>query len=374
MNDSAVCGTSAAPSRFERIVSGEASGALAVIARAVLAVLSLGYRLVIAVRNAWYDAGRGVRHPGAPVISVGNITVGGTGKTPMTVWLAQYLATLGLTPAVLSRGYKAADRHAADELALIRRRCPASVTVADSDRVAAARRAVADHAADLLVLDDGFQHRRLARDLDLVLIDATCPFGYGRLLPRGLLREPLPNLRRAGVIVITRADQVAPAALDNLRDQLARLAPGAPILRAVHRIDTFTTLTGDPAPAPPAARLLLFAGIARPTAFERSMRDAGYLPAATCWFDDHHTYTAADLAALERRAAETHAEFLVTTEKDAVKLAALNIATAIPLRVVRVAFDFLDDDATILARRIRDLLPNREPREESNARSQSPAR
>lgn len=344
-------------SAFEALVSGQRTGVSAVCQRAVLSALSQCYRLGIGIRNARYDARIGVRTLPAPVISVGNITVGGTGKTPMTLWLCGHLLGRGLTPAVVSRGYKAVDGGAPDELAMLARRCPAAVAVAQPDRWQGGARAIAECGADVIVLDDGFQHRRLARDLDIVLIDATCPFGYGRLLPRGLLREPLASLGRAGLLAITRADQIARADLDALVRRLGTLAPGKVTVRAVHRPGGFVALSGAPADAVAAScRVLLFAAIARPAAFERTVRDMGLTPTAARWYSDHHAYTAADAAELADLARNARADVLLTTEKDAVKLAGLQADWPCPVRALRIDIDFLDDDGRIIAEAVENVV------------------
>ena len=158
----------------------------------------------MAIRNAYYNKWALPIWLEAPVISVGNLTVGGTGKTPMTLWLCRRMLERGRKPAVLSRGYKATRGGIADEILMLSQCCPEAVVVAHPNRAAAGRLAIAEYQAGAIILDDGFQHRRVGRDLDIVLIDATLPFGYEHLLPRGLLREPVHSLRRAEAVVVTR--------------------------------------------------------------------------------------------------------------------------------------------------------------------------
>lgn len=163
--------------------------------RAMLRVLEGLYARGVALRNTRYDRSGPRAVLDIPVISVGNLTVGGTGKTPFVIELVKRLDRMGLSPAVVSRGYKAAEGQPNDEERLIRESCPSVVCICDPDRAAAGQFARTKFGADVIVLDDGFQHRQLARTLDIVLIDATCPFGFGHLLPRGLLREPVGSLR-----------------------------------------------------------------------------------------------------------------------------------------------------------------------------------
>ncbi|MHC4480063.1 MAG: tetraacyldisaccharide 4'-kinase, partial [Planctomycetota bacterium] len=218
--------------RFHRaVISRDRRGPFLLLARALLRGAAGGYGLGVALRNGLYRIGwRRPRRVGVPVISVGNITAGGTGKTPFVAWLARLLVIRKRWPAILSRGY-GRDRRLGvdDENALLARLTPQVPIVVNSDRLEGAESAVSQHAADVLILDDGFQHRRIARDLDVVLIDALWPFGAGHLLPRGLLREPLGGLRRAGFFLITRADLVSAGRLRAIKERLSELGPGTPL-------------------------------------------------------------------------------------------------------------------------------------------------
>ncbi len=348
---------------YEAVISGERRGIAAFCARGLLAGLSVAYAPIIGLRNAWYNLGWGVWRLPVPVISVGNITVGGTGKTPMAAWLCRHLADRGGRPAVVARGYKAKKGKRPDELAMLERHCREAGFVAYRDRVAGAFLAAEKLGARTIILDDGFQHRRLARDLDIVLIDATRPFGYERLIPRGLLRESLRSLCRADLLVITRANQVEPAELASLRDALGRLAPGKPILGAVHRPGGFHKLDGRPVPTPDTGRrVFLFAGIARPAAFQQTVRRLGFAPVGSRWYSDHYDYRPADVPSLVTAAREARADLLLTTEKDAVKLAALR--TDWPMRVLalHVEIEFLDDGATIMAAAVDRVVSGTEKR------------
>ena len=165
------------------------------------------YGFGLNLRNGRYDRPGSQTLLPIPVISIGNITVGGTGKTPLVIDLVKRLEKMGFSPAVVSRGYKSVRGEPNDEELLIRQSCPSAICVSNPDRVVAANIAHRQFGADIIVLDDGFQHRRLARTIDVLLIDATCPFGYNHLLPRGLLREPLTELKRATLFVLTRCVQ-----------------------------------------------------------------------------------------------------------------------------------------------------------------------
>jgi tetraacyldisaccharide 4'-kinase len=348
----------ACSSTFEAIVSGHLRGMTASVARCLLHMPAAAYATVMRVRNGRYNRGIGIQHADVPVISVGNITVGGTGKTPMTIGLAERLAAMGRRPAILTRGYKAATAGDSDEVALLRKRCPMCPVVVDPDRLRGAR-AAAHGGADVVLLDDGFQHRRLARDLDIVLIDATRPFGYEHVLPRGMLREPLVALRRADLFIVTRCDQVDRGEVDAICARNAAIAPNKPIVRSVHRAGPITVLAGgqpDSVPSLSAKRCLLFAGIARPACFARTVRDLGHEIVETRWFADHHAYTPADVHELAAAAKRTNADAVITTEKDAVKLSALRLDFPCALCTLPVEIAFLDDGDTIIDAALRRVL------------------
>ncbi|MBN2129221.1 MAG: tetraacyldisaccharide 4'-kinase, partial [Sedimentisphaerales bacterium] len=202
---------------YRKLISGQISPWLGIPGRILLTPPSWPYSLVTLFRNWLYAQGwLRVHRVGVPVVCVGNLTTGGTGKTPLVVWLARLMGQKGVRAAILTRGYKANGRKTpydvttnTDEPAELAAACPGVPVIVNPDRVAGAAEAIRSHGAQVLLMDDGFQHRRLGRDLDIVAVDATCPFGYGRLLPAGLLREPLSGLTRAHAVVLTRSDQVS---------------------------------------------------------------------------------------------------------------------------------------------------------------------
>lgn len=314
--------TPARAGRAGRIEDRLSRGGFAVeLLRAPAALFGLAARL----RGRLYDRGwLPAYRVDVPVVSVGNLVAGGTGKTPMVVWLVERLARRGLRPGILSRGYRGAEGGKNDEGRMLARLAPGVPHVQRPDRVAGAQELERAH-VEVVVLDDGFQHRRLVRDLDLVLVDATRPWGLAAaadrepvraLLPRGLLREPPRALARADAVVITRADGVAPRALARLEAELARLAPGRPILRAVHAPKCLWNAADGARLGLDllrGAEVDLVSGIGNPAAFEATARALGARVVEHRAFPDHHDYAPADLAGLgERR--------LVTTAKDAVKL------------------------------------------------------
>ncbi len=297
-----------------------------------MSLLSWTYAGLMRLRNRRYDRPDRVTRVDVPVLSVGNLSVGGTGKTPMVCWIARRLEEQGHRPAIVSRGYRGkagkgplrvsdsegihlSAEIAGDEPAMLARMLPGVPVVVGSDRIAGAREAIAA-GADSIVLDDGFQHRRLGRDLDIVLLDAREPFGNGRVLPGGILREPPEGLSRAGVIVLTRSEG-APA--PELLSRIAALAPGVPCLTSRHRAAGLVDSDGNQ--VEPPARALAFCGIAQPQAFRRSLEQAGVDPVAFHHYPDHHRYRETELAALARRCEELRVP-AITTEKDRSRLAA----------------------------------------------------
>jgi len=311
-----------APARWLGIVSGEARGLGPTLARAGLALLAGGYRAGLAADDLRRRLPGAVRRAPCPVVSVGNLTVGGTGKTPMVAYLANLVVGEGYCPLIVSRGYGAEAGAVNEEARELADRCPDVPHVQDPDRLRAIRAHAATHPCDVAILDDGFQHRRLARDLDIVLLDALRPFGYGHLLPRGLLREPPSALRRADVVVVTRADLADPAALARVKESAARYAaPGTPVLTAAHRPAGLVFADGSREPAEWLAGRSVAAAcaIGNPGALGRTLERLGARLVRLAAFRDHHAYTAEDLSRLSDAAREAGAVALVTTGKDFVK-------------------------------------------------------
>jgi tetraacyldisaccharide 4'-kinase len=318
---------------YRSIISGERAGAAPAILRFVLEVVSWFYALIVGVRNLLYDFGilKQTRRP-VPVISVGNITTGGTGKTPTVIMLVKELKRLGRNPAVLTRGYGALKGEKSDEVLVIEHECPGVPIVVNPDRVAGGKYAIEVHKADILVLDDGFQHRRLARDLNIVLIDATEPMGIPGVIPRGTWREPPFNLKRANMIMLTRCEQVS--------DQLADLAAGlltqwvSPRAIFQQRTAVAGLIDGNENPVALVAggrRVIAFAGVGNPNGFLHTVRSLGMHVSSALWFDDHHHYDPkTDFRPLLKVSAERRIEAWITTLKDWVKLRGQAIPNAAP--------------------------------------------
>lgn len=283
-------------------------GAAGTVLDLALAPAEAAFRLGVAIRDRRFrSGGREVVRAGVPVVSVGNVAVGGTGKTPFSHWVALRLREGGRRPALLHGGY------AADEPELHRRWTPDLPVVVGRDRAEGAARAVAD-GADVLVLDDGFQHRRLHRDLDIVLVSAERWERRPRLLPRGPWREPPEAMSRAGVVVVTRKT-ASPEEARRVADEVATVAGRAAVL--VHLRPSGWRHAGGGVADRPAEPVLLVSGIAEPELFRRNAEEAGARVAEVMAFPDHHEYSAADVARIRRAAGERP---VVTTEKDWTRL------------------------------------------------------
>lgn len=280
----------------------------------------------------------------ATVISLGNITVGGTGKTPTACMIARYLQHQGLRVALLNRGYRSANEHGAaimsdgehifltaeaggDEACLMARSLPKVPVVVGRERAKSGALAIDTFGSDVLLLDDGFQHWQLYRDLDIVLVDGTNPFGNGYVLPRGILREPMEHLQRAGLFIITKADQAQPAVIEDICRVLRRYQPKAPIAQAIHKPTWCISFSdwNSMKERSSCERLhtdtpvIAVSALGNPASFEKTVESFGYTLAAVMRYDDHHHYSAGDIADMAAMAREKKA-VIVTTEKDAVKM------------------------------------------------------
>jgi tetraacyldisaccharide 4'-kinase len=362
-----------------RLISGRSTGLGAGLLRFVLGIAASGYWLVVRLRNFLYSQGwLKVHHVDAAVICVGNLTTGGTGKTPLVIWayekiISNFKSQISDTQiAILTRGYKAVKdaglktRCYSDEIAVLTESCPEAEVVVDPDRVAGAAKAINAFGAKVMIMDDGFQHRRLARDLDIVAIDATRPFGYGKMLPAGLLREPVTSLKRADAVVMTRCDQVDMDDLDELEKKLRSIRPDIVLVRSIHtpicarsaKQDTITIeqLRGK--------KVFAFCGIGNPEAFLGTIRNLGCKPVGSKVFDDHHHYTKDCLSGIFHEADHLGADLILTTQKDWTKLVSgfksqmSDSAPPVPLAYLAIEIEFLDGERQLTAL-IEDVLAGR---------------
>lgn len=341
--------------RTERAQRMSFSGSL------MLIPLSAIYGAVTRARLAAYRRGLvSISKLPAPVISVGNLTTGGTGKTPLVEWVCRKIAKDEKRVCVLTRGYGrvspedqvvvsngteilADEREAGDEPFLLAENLLGmAAVICNSNRVAAGKWAIENLATQIFVLDDGFQHLRLARDLNIVTIDATDPWGGGSLLPRGRLREPPKSLSRADCVVMTRADQMGD--LDSIRGLVQELAGDIPVFQSRMLTSGLRSLGGEPVASPlqPAGA---FCGVGNPESFFNHLRREGYELACTRAFADHHQYKQTEVDALVREAKAHGAESLITTAKDAIKVRRLNLT--VPCYVLEIQISIDEEDRFI---------------------------
>ena len=328
-------------------------GAFWRLAGVLLILLSWLYGAVCEIRLLLYRHGwLKQERLSARVVSVGNVTVGGTGKTPLVVYLAQRLHERNYRVAILTRGYKRKKsglveitqdtkerigwEDVGDEPRLLANRLPGAPIMVHKNRAVSGKRAIENHGSEILLLDDGFQHLKLRRDLDVVVIDSVNPFGNRRLLPMGILREPLSSLKRADVFVLTKTDQTS--SQDELIEMLNAQNPAAPLARSVYRISGVEDLF-DRSPVNPdglrGKRALVFSGIGNPPSFEKTVKQLNVSILQHRIFPDHFAYREKDLVDLMMQARDEGADFIITTEKDSVRIPLVK-RPDIPIYVLKI--------------------------------------
>jgi tetraacyldisaccharide 4'-kinase len=331
-----------------------------------LAPLDGLYGAAMKVRRVLYQTGRfRVHRVGAPVISIGNLTTGGTGKTPLVEWIASELAQKGRRVCILTRGYGRRSsgtrvvvsngseilldaKEAGDEPLLLAERLRGrAAVICDADRVSAAHWAVENFQSDVFVLDDGFQHLSIARNLNLLTIDATNPWGNRKLLPAGILRERPAELARANCILITRADN--PDQTNELQHEINKLSGGCPVFRSRMTLRGLCEVAHRESPAATnkiqASSVAAFCAIGNPESFFSLVRRGGYQLCHTQAFRDHHTYTQDDVDRVARESITLGAQILLTTAKDEVKLRTLDFA--LPCYAVDIAIEIENKESLI---------------------------
>jgi tetraacyldisaccharide 4'-kinase len=351
---------------WKELIGGKRRGFSAALLRSLLWLAQWPYRLAIAWRNRRYDQGRLEVHVAAvPVISVGNLTVGGTGKTPTVAWLARWFRGHGVRVSIISRGYGAERGAVNDEALELEDQLPDVPHLQNPDRVAAAQAAVEELASQLIVLDDAFQHRRIARDLDIVLLDALEPFGFDHLIPRGTLRELPASLRRAQVVALSRSDMIDDSRRDAIWERVRRIAPDAICLESAHRPQRLIAADGREEPLAGLANLPVaaFCGIGNPTGFQNTLLACGCQIKAFRAMPDHCAYQREDvdsLVAWARMAPDAQA--LICTHKDLVKLRTTQLGgrplwgLAVALEILRGS-EMLEDQLLRLAVRAKTGSP-----------------
>ena len=330
--------------RLLEIISGRRNDVASRCIRGILGLLTPLYRIGFWFKNRKFDAGTAeIAKVDVPVISIGNITTGGTGKTPMVVWLCRKLRERNLRVAIVSRGYGRENTGMGrnDEALELEHRLPDVPHLQDPDRARMAETAVYELESEVIVLDDGFQHRKLHRDFDLVLIDATQPFGFGRVLPRGLLREPLSNLKRADAIVLTRSQFVDEQEEERIHQQIKKFAPQARWAACKTTPRSFLQYSGKETGLESLReqRVLAFCAVGNPKGFELTLNELRVNVADRLDFPDHHGFSKDDISNLADRANTLNVEALVCTHKDLVKIGVDRIGN-LPVYALLIDLEF----------------------------------
>lgn len=328
---------------YRAIISGERRGVWAAAWRGGLTLLEPLYRLGIDWRNDRYERNRApIYRVAAPVISVGNLTTGGTGKTPCVAWIASWLRQQQRRVTLISRGYGAPSGTPNDEALELAALLPDVRHIQNANRVAAARQIAAELPGEVILLDDAFQHRRLHRDLDIVLIDVLEPFGFEHLLPRGLLREPLSSLRRAHVIGLSRTDLATSAQRAAITSRVRAEAPDALLVEMAHRPRALLSSTGETTclSALQGRRIAAFCGLGNPRGFRETLARCGVELADFREFPDHFAYRESDVRQLTEWVSRLDVDLVVCTMKDFVKLR-LPALGSCPLRALTIGVEFL---------------------------------
>ena len=341
---------------YRNLISGRSAGLPVALSRFFMGVAATGYSLVVGLRNFLYSKRwLEIRTANVPVISIGNITAGGTGKTPLVIWLCKFLQNKNIPCAILTRGYKA--RGTTDEPAVLAESCPQAKVIVNPSRAEAAAEAVDKFGAKVLIMDDGFQHRGLHRDLDIVTIDATCPFGYGKVLPAGLLREPLASLNRADVAVLTRCDQISESELNRIEQELRLINPDMIIAESIHNPTCAKSLAGEEITIEQLKirKIFAFCGIGNPDAFLSTIKNTGANLVGSKIYDDHYHYTDSDIDDIHGQANRLGADLILSTQKDYTHSAIRHAQYEIPFAYLAVEIKFISGEDK-LKQLIKDVL------------------
>ena len=316
--------------------------------RGALRVLEVPYASVMAVRNLLYDNKvLTARQFPVPIISVGNLTLGGTGKSPMVAYLCRQYIEQNLRPGLVSRGYGKTSNAGNDEFLEMSHRFPSVPHIQHPNRAKAIQQLLRTEQVDVIILDDAFQHRQVARNTDIVLLDATAPFGFGHIFPRGTLREPLGSLRRADMALLTRSDLVDEAERQRIRQRVLEINPKITWGETIHVPTSLVSLEsfeGEPIESIRGQSALAFCGIGNPAAFRKTLEHCGVQVAKLVPFPDHYGYTQRDIDGLLQTAKELDVDSILCTMKDLVKLTHLEPGET-PLRAVVIEIQFVNEMA-----------------------------
>lgn len=330
---------------FREWVGGRRHDLPAALFRLITGILEFPYYAVTSLRNGCYDTGllKSYRAP-IPIVSVGNLTLGGTGKSPLVAWLARFFLDRGIRPGLISRGFGRIDQGGNDEFLELAFRLPSVPHLQNPDRVAATKeflRLRNSEAVDLLILDDALQHRRMARDLDIVLLDATEPFGFEHVFPRGTLRESIRGLRRAGVVLLSRADLISPEEREAIKNRVLDIAPDVVWGEIEHVPEKMISLSGVESDVTELSgkNVFAFCGIGNPAAFRNTLNRCGAEVVELAAFPDHHHYTVEELDRLIESAASSGVDRILCTMKDLVKIDQTRFAeTSLTALAIQIRF------------------------------------
>ena len=330
---------------FLEIALDKRKGLLAFFLRPLLYLLSLIYGLL--VRGVYWAYKRGMLpgyRPKAKVISVGNITLGGTGKTPLVEFLAAALLRKARRVVVLSRGYSL------DEPRMLENKIEGLRVFTGRDRIKTAKEAENTLKPEVIILDDGFQHWRLKRDLDIVLLNSRNYFGNRRLIPRGILREPLSSLRRADVIVLSKVNAVKD--ISAIKNELGQINPKALIVECAHKPECICDAQGKVFSLGiiENKNICLLSGIADPDYFKRTASDLGARIVSDARFPDHHQYHKGDIEEIVRTCRKKNVDTIVTTEKDLVRLPLGEFASDIKILILKIRLVITQNEESFLNR------------------------
>ncbi len=339
-------------SLYHDLVSQRRRGPSATLLRSLMRAAEVPYSAAVRWRNHRFDSGLAtIERLPVPVVSVGNLTLGGTGKTPLVEWLARWFRERDLRVALVSRGYGAEDGQPNDEARELRDKLPDVPHFQHADRVLAGHRAVSEAGAQVIVLDDAFQHRRVARDLNILLVDACQPFGYEHVFPRGTLREDLAGCRRADLIGLSRSDMVSPAERAAIWNRLLKLAPHAGCFELRHEPRALLShrRVEQPTHLLRGRKVAALCGIGNPDGFRHVLARCGYDVAELWEFPDHHAFSAGDMHRLHAWADAQDVAVIVCTHKDLVKLAVDYLGDK-PLWALTVGVEFSQGRGTLESR------------------------
>ncbi|SJZ47322.1 tetraacyldisaccharide 4'-kinase [Selenihalanaerobacter shriftii] len=355
------------------VIRGHKKGIMARIVLFICSILANIYYIGVKIRVKLYDLGIKKSHDiPCTIISIGNISVGGTGKTPITQFLARKFKARGLKVAILNRGYKAefeggiglvsdgkqvlmTPKEAGDEAFMLAQSLPDVPIIIGSDRVVTGRYAYKHFEPDIILLDDGFQHWKLDRDIDVVAIDATNPFSNGSMIPRGTLREPLCSLERADVFFITKVDQVSQDEINKIRAKLDDYNHMALIFDTIHSPTYLRGLGGeinlDSNLDLSDKKVMSVSGIGNPKSFEQTLTDLGANVVDSIRFEDHHQYQEDEIVEIFSKAIEKDVELIITTEKDAVSMSSELVVKikeqSIDVKVLGIEVEVLGEEVRI---------------------------